>query len=836
MAAMAHSTARFVSFDCRFMRSIKSKTLRPVRVVFLSWIFRALMWISMPSFGWAQDADSTAVDSPQERLFEVLWGSEDSSYVDAASAEVQLFGNAFVAMDDIRLEAHRIVYSSASNQACAYGTRDSTGQWIGRPKLTQGGQTFEQDELCFNLETRKGLSRQAVTVQGEAIFHAEVAKRQMNERIHVSNAKFTTCNAENPHFHFHLKRAVMIPGEKVVSGPFYLKFRKIPTPLALPFGWFPTPPEKRSHGLLMPGYGNGNSLGFFLKDLGYYMPLGEYADTKLTGDIYTGGSWALRSSTNYNVRYKASGNFNVSFQRQKIGFSGSEALTFQNQFFVRWTHNQDNRARPLSRFNTSVNFGSSNHFQTNLSSSQQDYLTNTFQSSVQWSRNFTGKPFNMAVSARHGQNSQTGNVDLTLPSFTFNLQRSSLSKLLGMTGSRNRLLDEIALTASSRFEQTMQAPDSVFTSGNWKDASFRNGIKHAATASSQMRLGFVSITPTFQYNEFWAFQELSGRLIEDAEGQIVQETDTIGGFQSTRDWRLAATASTRFYGTFEFNPTRKIQAIRHVVSPNIGLSYTPEVARMREVSLNDETWEFNPYSLNRFAPLDVRAAGAINFGVSQNIEAKIRDRETGDSRKVKLIDNLVTSGNYNMMADSLRLSDLNTRINTDLFNRVRINLGATHSAYARNADGYNIDEFLAERGEGLLRMTRANVAVGSNFKGNEQNAIPWDGRVDYNLDARKNWISEAQRDTMLLTQSVRLRGSMRLADRFRLDMNGGYDLVNREFTPTQFDFYVDLHCWELSFNWVPIGVRKSFYIRLNIKSSMLKDLKLELRDGDLPFY
>ncbi|MBV42743.1 MAG: hypothetical protein CL834_06890 [Crocinitomicaceae bacterium] len=234
--------------------------------------------------------DSVAISSESEERFEVDWGSEDSTRVNAITSEVELFGNAFVAMDDIRLEAYRIVYSSQKNQACAYGTRDSLGDWIGRPVMTQGGQTFEQDELCFDLKSRRGLSRKAVTVQGESVFHAEVAKRQSDQRIHVANAKFTTCNADNPHFHFHLKRAIMIPGEKVVSGPFYLKFRKIPTPLALPFGWFPTPPDKRSHGLLMPGYGNGGALGFFLKDLGYYMPIGEYADIRLTGDLYSGGS------------------------------------------------------------------------------------------------------------------------------------------------------------------------------------------------------------------------------------------------------------------------------------------------------------------------------------------------------------------------------------------------------------------------------------------------------------------------------------------------------------------------------------------------------------------
>ena len=818
------------------MRSIKSKTSRPLRVVCLPLIFRALMWISAPLTVCAQSdlqaTDSLIVEVETVEEFDVDWGADDSTRVNSITSEVELFGNAFVTMDDIRLEAYRIVYSSQKNQACAYGIRDSLGDWIGRPVMTQGGQTFEQDELCFDLKSRRGLSKKAVTVQGESVFHAELAKRQSDQRIHVANAKFTTCTADNPHFHFHLKRAVMIPGKKVVSGPFYLKFRKIPTPLALPFGWFPTPPDKRSHGLLMPGYGNGGALGFFLKDLGYYMPIGEYADTRLTGDLYSGGSWALRSSTNYRIRYRASGNLNLSYQRFRDGFTGLPTLSVSNQFFVRWSHSQDNRARPNSRFNTSVNFGSNNHFQSNITSNQQDYLTNTFQSSIQYSRSFPGKPISLALSARHSQNSQTGNVNVTAPSMTLNLQRTSLSKLIGISSSRLRLLDEVAVSASSRFEQTMQAPDSVFLAGDWSKVSFRNGIKHNASASSQMRLGFVSITPNFQYNEFWAFQEFRGDLVEDGAGVLQQVTDTLPGFQTTRDWRLSANASTRFYGTFEFNPERRLQAVRHVLSPTMGISYTPELQRTQTVTLNDETYEFNPYALNRFLPQDIRASGAVNFSLSQNIEAKVMDKSTGEVRKIRLIDNLVTSANYNFIADSLGLSEINTRANTDLFNRIRVNLGVAHSAYARDSSGKRINEFLVNQNQPALRMTRANAALGSSFNGGEDGVFPWNCRFDYNLDLRKSWQVATQRDTLIMTQSARVRGSIDIMDKWRVEVNTGYDMVRKEWTPTQLNIYWDLHCWELSVNWVPIGVRKSIYLRLNIKASMLKDLKVEYRNNN----
>ncbi len=827
---MAHRTARFVSFDCSFMLFIKSKTSRSVLVLLCQGIFRVVLWISLSGSVFAQGTDSLQVEVPEKsEMAPVKWGAQDSTRVIAATSEVQLFGQAFVAMDDIRLEADRIVYTAETNQACAYGRKDSLGEWIGRPVLNQGDQVFEQDELCFDLKTRRGLSRHAVTMQGGTVFHAGLAKRQSDERIHVADAKFTTCDAPNPHYHFHIKRAIMVPGEKIVSGPFYLKFRKIPTPLALPFGWFPTPPEKQSHGLLMPGYGNGGSLGFFLKDLGYYLPLGEQADTRLLGDLYSGGSWALRSITNYNMRYKASGSLNLSFQRLRDGFSGDPELSLQNQFFVRWSHNQDSRARPNSRFSASVNFGSSKNFQSNVTSSQQDFLSNTFQSSAQWSKSFPGKPINLAVSARHAQNSLTNQVDVTLPSLTANLQRTSLSDLLGLKNSSMGLLNDIAVSASTRFEQMVQAPDSVFASGDWDSMSFRNGIKHSAAASSQLRLGFISITPNFQYNEFWSFQEVEGRLEEVEPGVIQQVSDTLQGFNATRDWRFSTNASTRFYGTFNMGPTGRLAAIRHVVSPSVGISYTPENTRTKFATLGDESWEYNPYQLNRFNPQNIGASGALNFSVSQNLEAKVRDRETGESRKVRLIDNLITSASYNMIRDSLNLSDISTRANTDLFNKVRLNVGVTHSAYDRDSTGQRVNMFLKDTGENWLRLTRANAALGSNFQGGEDTDWPWNFRVDYNLDLRNQWMPATQRDSLVMTQSVRSRGGVLLFDVWRVDVSTGYDFIRQELTTTQLDLYWDLHCWELAVNWVPFGLRQSFYVRLNIKASMLKDLKVEYR-------
>ncbi|MGB0178753.1 MAG: putative LPS assembly protein LptD [Flavobacteriales bacterium] len=783
---------------------------------------------------WAQTTapDSTQTDDVVAPGEVVEYDAQDI-YFAVDSGLAYLTGEAQVVSGTMTLRAHRIVLDLEAGEVCAYGMRDSTGAWVGRPEFKDGPQSFSQDQLCYNFETGKGLSRHAVTTEQDIVFHADRAKRQPDETVHVRDGKFTTCDADNPHFHFHLTKAIMVPNEKVVSGPLYLKFRKIPTPLALPFGWFPLQREKQSQGILLPGYGDGGDLGFFLKDLGYYMPLGDHWDAKLLTDIYTGGSWAARVTSNYNYRYRSTGSFSVSYQRQREGFAGTPGFGLSNNFFVRWSHSQDPRARPNSRFNASVNFGSSGNFQQNLNSTQEEYLSNTFQSSLQWTAKVPRTPFSTNISARHNQNSLTGNVTLTVPSLSLNMQRTSLSKLVGLDAGKSALLDGVAVTYSTQMENTIQGADSAFGAQDWSSLKVRNGLKHKIKLTSSSSVGFVSLSPSFSYDQYDSFQSLDVSEVQVTEDSTAFVNDTLRGFQSANEWRLGVTASTRFYGTFNMPGEGRVKAVRHVLAPSLGVSYNPE--RMRAQSLVTDAGEvgWNPYALGRYVPNDLREAGSLNFGLSQNIEAKVADRETGELRKVKILDNLSTSGNFNFVADSLKLSDFQTRAFTSLFNRVNVNVNATHTAYARDTlTGQVIDTFLASQGQGLVRLKRVTGAMGTSFKSAQDAGTPWNARLDYNVNLSRQWASELQRDTSVVTHALSARGSVNVLKRYKLDVTTGYDLARREFTPTNLNFYVDLHCWELSFNWIPFGIRQSFSLRLNVKSALLRDLKLEARGSD----
>lgn len=802
--------------------------------------------------------DSTA--SSESINASIFYDALDSMVFDAVNNMVRLYNGAVVKYEDMTVEAAYIEYSFETNEACASAVPDSAGVLTGKPKFDDGGQSFTQEYMCYNFRTQQGYSKQSVTQEGDAVFHAGQSKRHINEWIHIKNGKFTTCDAENPHYHFHLRKAIIVPDDKVVSGPLYLKVRKVPLPLALPFAWFPTKNES-SHGIILPGYGNSPQLGYFLTDGGYYLPLGRYADTRILADIYSRGSWTIANLTNYKKRYKYSGSFNISRSVIKQSLQELPDFSRDTEFFIRWTHNQDPKARPNSRFSANINFGTSNNFRNNINSNQQDYLTNTFNSSVQWNKTFAGTPYSLAVNARHSQNSTTGNVQLTLPGITLNRNRTNIqfSELFGNKGRKKWYDDVVGLTYSANFENFITESIENF---DWSEAGrltrqAQNGIQQNVTLTSQIKAAFVTITPTFNYSEFWAFKYVDA--LADDSG-IALEKDTLNGFRTARSWRVGASANTRFYGTFNFRKSKNLKAIRHVLTPQAGLSYVPFADRNRYFYNSEGVVQsFNPFEAARYRPGNSNEQFNVNFSLSNNLEMKVRDRQAGKNatKKVKIIENFVASGRYNMIADSLNLSSISMRGFTTLFKNLTLNYNSSYSAYDRDSDGREINRYLIDTQNRLLRLENMSASLNSTFRSqnrtgnkNTDNAseeqldavnrnrdqfvdftVPWSLTASYALGLNRTWDSELQADQDNVTQSILLRGDLTVLERWKIGFDTGYDFEARELTPTTLNIYWDLHCWELTFDWIPFGVRRSFNIQLNVKSSLLRDLKLQARGG-----
>ena len=816
------------------------------------------------------NASQTDTIAPADDLgleYPVDYKAEDSTVVDVLNEQILLYGKAIVTYGSMEVTGDFITFSLSDFTARAVGKRDSLGKIIERASFKDGDNQFNEDSLAYNFKTKRGVSYGVRTEQGEAQLLSAVSKKASNNWISVGNGKLTTCNAENPHYHFQLSRAMVIPNEKVVSGPLYLKFRKVPTPLALPFGFFPNKQES-VQGILLPGYGNANEKGFFIQNLGYYIPVSDYLDTKFLFDIYSRGSWAVRNVTGYKKLYKYSGNFNIS---RVVNVSGIPELPDYGKsvnFNIQWNHTQDPKARPNSTFSSSVNMGSLNNFRNNLNTSQTDFLSSTFSSRIQWTKRWPDSPFNMGLTAGHTQNTQSRNVQVTLPTANLNMSRITLGRLAQRNLRAKRALDNIGLTASADFSNTISENESMYAFNKidslW--ASSRNGLRLQAQTSTTVRAkqyGTLSLsvnstlTNTFKYI---GVEELV-RL------------DTLYGLRSALNWNASANFNSRLYGTFNLGNKTALKAIRHMVQWNVGMSYSPQVNTQRDFyTPTGEFIGYNPFDLAAFSPQNSTEQLNVNWSSTNNLEAKVRDKSAAKPtyKKLKLVESWKKSLSWNTLADSLQLSNLSMSAFTTIANRVTLNYNSTYSFYDRDSLGREVNRYLLDTRNSLMRMEGTNLALGFQLKsknrtqdnsssGNapttaekeliEKNgdnlidfSVPWSLNVNYNFRLSQVWNTLSRRDSLVLKQALTFSGDVTLFKHWAISFNSGYDMSNaryeqlqvsdfglRDFTTTNLGLHWDLHCWEFSMNYVPFGQRQSYMMQINIKSALLQDLKLQKR-------
>jgi len=809
----------------------------------------------------AVNESSSALKAP------VVYDARDSVVYDVINKRVLLYGEAMVVYEEIKLEADYIEYGFSSNEVYAKGRIDTAGKEVGYPVFTEKSSSFDADTIRYNFITKKGLVNRVYTNEGENYVLSRVSKYHPNGQIHNFKGRFTTCNLPNPHYAFHFNRLIMIPDDKIVSGGAIMKFRKIPTPLALPFGFFPIE-NKEKAGVLIPTWGDADDLGFFLLNGGYYIPISKHVDTKFLGDIYTGGSWALRNFTNYKVRYRFTGDFNLDYNRQRRGDPEFPGFTRNTQFFVRWNHRQDPKARPDSRFSANVNLGSSNSFTNHLNSSQADFLTNTFQSNIQYSKSFSGKPYSLSVSARHNQNSRTKQYNFILPQLTFNLARvflplSFLRK--SQTGSK-KWFEKIGITYQGNFENRLTVNEEELAMDQFDRLrrEFRNGIRHNVGASTSLKIWHFTFNPSFNYTDRWYFQTIQ-RNIDPLT--LESRTDTLSGFWSANDWNLNGNLTTKLYGMYQFKGDR-IRTIRHVITPTVGLSFRPGFPTQRYGFFGEggSLASYSPFQNGIYGQPPATRSGRINFGLVNNLEMKgvaKRDTTDGELRKMKLIDNLSLNSSYDMFRDSLRWSNINISGRTTLFRKININVNTSFSPYSYDNLGRTINKSMyTDRGK-LMRFTNGSVAIGGSIqsrnrssdrqttntqstdRGSEEELefiednpeffvdwnVPWTLNFNYTLNANRTFFLQQEElvDSMIVSQSIMVNGDITLFKNWKLGINSGYDFVNKEPTTTTITLYWDLHCWEFQASVVPFGIRKSYQVHINVKASILQDLKLQRR-------
>jgi lipopolysaccharide assembly outer membrane protein LptD (OstA) len=786
------------------------------------------------------------------------YSARDSMRHEAGQQKVYLFGAAKVSYWDVTLVADRIVLDLAHNEVQAYGTTDSAGAPVGRPVFTSSGKEVEADSIRYNFDTEEGLIQEVRTTESQLYALARLSKLHKNGEVHSLGGRLTTCDRPHPHYGFVVSRMMVVPDDKIVVGPAYMKIGKVPTPLAVPFALFPNH-KGGSAGLLIPTWGTSDQFGLFLLNGGWYLPIGDHLDQQLTADIYSRGSWGLRSVTRYKQRYRYSGSMDLQYSDKLTSIPEYPDFSEQRTFFVRWDHLVDPKASLTDRFNASVNAGSSQNFTNNFNSTTQDYLSNTFQSNITWSHLWAGKPYNLSVGARHGQNSLNRTVDITLPSVNFNVQRFFPGTWFGKTATGTpKWWENIGVSWSSIFENRLSTTEDRLAMDNlpYLLDRMRNGVRHTASVGTSIKGGAFTVNPQFNLTDRTYFDALRKTVLPGTDSVI---TDTVPGLRNTMDWNIGATATSKLYGMYAFRSGR-LKAIRHVITPSAALTFMPanDTRVFGPYGPGGSPGSYSPYDIGIYGQPPIAASGLVSLGLVQSLEGKMTARlpdAKGDpvEKKLKLLDNLSINANYDLLKDSVRWSPIATAARTRLLDLLDLNVSAVFDPYATDSLGQRLDRSARTTNGAWAHLTGANAALGFELqskrygqplagnggddqvvaeadpgKGARINfSLPWHLRVNYSWSMARAWQQAAYTEQQ--TQSVLFSGDLNILKYWKLGFSSGYDMEAGEWTPTSLNLYWDLHCWEFNANVIPLGLRKSFTVRINVKASVLHDLKYELR-------
>lgn len=834
-------------------------------------------------------ADTAATNETDDAIdYPVNYTATDSIITSINDEKIYLYGDGMVTYDDIELTADYIEFDMPTREVYATGWPDSTGQIAGEPVFKQGGEEFQSEELRYNFGSRKGYINNIKTQQQEGYLHSQITKRQPNGHIHIKNGKYTTCDADHPHFYVGLTKAIAIPNDKIVSGPAYLVIEDIPLPLILPFGFFPNTKAERTKGILVPIYGEETNRGFFLKNGGFYWPINDYMDLKLTGDIYSRGTWGLQMATTYRKRYKFSGSIDGRYYENET--NPNEIIDEPNpkDFSIRWSHRQDPKANPNSNFSASVNY-STQSFDRNHSLNIQERLTNTKTSSISYQKIWPNSPFNFSASLNHSQNSRTNSVNMTVPNMNLSMNQIYPFRGENMTG-KPKWYQNIRLGYSSETRNELKTvEDSLFHAIDFQD--FDNGYRHNIPLSLNFKLlKLLNLTPNVSYTGMVYTNKVNKvynpNMISETGDTGIVVTEDRPGLYYAHAWRpsVGTSVNPKVYGFFTFGENSRVQAIRHMIAPTASFSISPDMEGMvpeyYQPVRNTETGEIHEnvngveqyYSIfedELYGTPSVRGrSGSVSLGLNNNLEMKIFPKnDTVDKpEKVTLLDNLNFTTSYNIFAEEFKWRPVSMSARTTLFNR-KLSINANGSLDPYGTDSINgrlqrINKFAISQNDQLFRLTRFGVSMNISFRSqaggdddqeqqettNISNAglpvdefgnpvgdmfgynyvdfsIPWSISASYSFNYSKPL------DRKTLTQTLSLNGDFSLTPKWKISYRTGYDFQRKEFSLTSFRIHRDLHCWEMSLHLIPFGPNKSYHFTINVKSTILKDLKFDKKSS-----
>ena len=808
--------------------------------------------------------------------------NRDSLVFNVRDKMVYVYGEGDITYQTMNMKADYMRINMDTRVIRAYGVNDTVDNKpvVTRPEFTENGKTYTMDTIDYNMKSKKAKIKGVATQEGEGYLIGDNVKKMTDNSINISSGRFTTCeNTDHPHFYLEMTRAKFIPGKKAIFGPSYLVMEDVPIYfLGVPEGFFPMSSGPKS-GFLMPTYGEEYVKGFFLRDFGYYFTFNDYIDLTLTGGIYTLGSWEAAASSRYIKRYKYSGSFSADFSKVRFGDKGSPDYTNQSNFRIQWTHTQDSKFRPGSTFSASVNFSTSGYSKYSATTIN-DILSTQTNSSIAYSKTWSGTPFSLSANMAVSQNSSNSTISVTLPTVVFNMSRVYPFKRKQTMG-KERWYEKISVSYTGKLTNSVSTTEKeLFTKQTLKD--MKNGVEHTIPVSTSMTLfNYLNITPSANYTERWFFKK--------QERQWNPETNTVDylepeyGFYRLYNYNVGVSASTKLYGMYRFkNPNSKIQAFRHVITPTISFSYAPDFSHQKygyyKAVQSDTTGRvtiYSPFAGNAYSVPSSGRSMSLNFSLQQNLEMKVLSkRDTTGTRIIKLIDNFTISGSYNFLADSMNLSNISLSFRSKLTNNFGIQLSATLDPYVVTPEGRRINKLMLSRGK-LGRIVSTGWSFGYSFNSKNQSApsgqaltnditsqpidpaysnpffdpygtmdpvlrrqymaqtyydfnMPWNFSFNYTISYGISLVNNGTTGYRKnINQTIGFNGSVNLTPKWGISFQGGFDLMTRKLTTSSISITRDLHCWQMGFSWIPFGFHKSWSFNIGVKSSMLQDLKYD---------
>lgn len=798
----------------------------------------------------------------------------DSVVFDARNKMIYSYRDGDVTYQGMNLKADYMRVDMQTKDIFAHGFSDTTetGEPMQtKPEFSDGGAPYAMDTITYNLDSRKALIKGIATQQGDGWLIGNRVKMQPDESIHIRDGLYTTCDCtDHPHFYINMTQAKVIPGKKIIAGYSYLVMEDVPIYFpGIPEAFFPVQTGPKS-GILMPTYGE-DAKGFFIRDLGYYFTLGEHMDLAIRGGIYTLGSWEVSAVSQYVKRYKFRGNFNLSYSSIRTGEKGQPDYVNQNNYRIQWSHSQDAKANPGSTFSASVNLTSSGYSRYSATT-VNDILATQTNSSISYSKNWEGTPFSLSLNLAASQNSRDKTISVTLPTITFNVASFNPFKRKEAVG-KTRWYEKIKMSYSMKMTNTVSAKeDTIFTKETLN--KMKNGIQHTIPVSTSLTLfNYINVSPSFNYTERWYFKKVSQQW--NNETKTVDTLDPEYGFWRIYNYNASVSANTTIYGTYTAKKKeRKLQAVRHTLTPNIGFAYSPDFSRQRygfyETVQTDTTGRFKVYSPFTDNAYGVPGSGQqfnLTFGLSQSLEAKVRTKDT--VKKIKIIDQISISGSYNFLADSMRLSNLPIQLRTTIYQNIGLNLSLTLDPYEVSPQGVRYNKLMWARGL-PGRIQSVSWSFGYSFKSREDKSqvagnditsypaeyfnawsdpygqlnpamrrqwmagqyydfsIPWNLGFNYSISYNAQYVNNGTTGyRKKINQTLSVNGSVRLTPKTMITATTGYDFASRKMSMTSISITRDLHCWQMSFMWIPFGNHKSWSFNIGVKAASLADLKYD---------